>query len=215
VQLLVATTNLGKLREIQALLAGLSLELTTLGDGPPIDAPEETGTTFAENARLKAQYYAGATGRLTVAEDSGLAIDLLGGAPGVESARFGGVELSYPDKFALIYERLAHAPAPIHPPANGPTGRIPGPTARFVCALAIADQGRILFEATGTVEGEIASAPRGDGGFGYDPIFYYPPFGCTLAEAGERKAAVSHRGNAFRHLRSWLISHVLRSSPPP
>jgi XTP/dITP diphosphohydrolase len=198
--LLIATTNQGKLREIRELLGGLPIELRTLEDFPDILAPEETGRTFAENARLKAGYYARATGLVTVAEDSGLEIDALGGAPGVHSARYGGEDSSYPEKFARIYASM---------PADAPR------TARFVCALAVADQDRTIFETRGTVEGEIAPGPRGDGGFGYDPIFYYPPFGCTLAEAGARKSEVSHRGKAFRHLRSWLSSQVLRSSPPP
>ena len=190
-KLAVATTNRGKLREIAELLKGLPIELATLGDWPDVAAPEENGRTFAENARLKALYYAAHTGVLTVAEDSGLEIDALGGAPGIESARFGGVDSTYPEKFNLIYSRLR---------ANGGEG-IP---ARFVCALALAKEGQILFESRGVVEGRIADAPAGTGGFGYDPIFYYPPFGCTLAEAGDQKAAVSHRGEAFRKLRDFL-----------
>ncbi|MQA30428.1 MAG: non-canonical purine NTP pyrophosphatase [Luteitalea sp.] len=217
VRLLVATTNRGKLREIRDLLADLPIELATLDEVPRSEAPEETGRTFAENAQLKARHYASATGLLTVAEDSGLEIDALGGAPGVGSARFGGVNSSYADKFALIYQRLRRpGAAAAHPggaiTAAAATSR---PTARFVCALAVAEGASILFESRGTVEGEIAPKPQGDGGFGYDPIFYYPPLGCTLAEAGRGKGEVSHRGNAFRHLRSWLISQVLRSSPPP
>jgi XTP/dITP diphosphohydrolase len=196
---LIATTNPGKIREIRDLLAGAPIELVTLGDLPPIEPPEETGKTFAENARLKANYYAAATGLPTVAEDSGLEVDAIGGAPGVESARFGGEDTPYPQKFALLYQMLAGRPS----------------TARFVCAVAMVEDGRVVFETRGTVEGEIASEPRGTAGFGYDPIFYYPPFGCTLAEAGSRKSSVSHRGSAFRHLRSWLSSHALRSSPPP
>ena len=134
----------------------------------------------------------------------------------MESARFGGADSSYPEKFALIYRQLEEAARRLPAPRRTPAGTAPpGPTARFVCALAVADRERILYEVRGEVEGEIASAPKGGGGFGYDPIFFYPPFGCTLAEAGERKGAVSHRGNAFRHLRSWLISQLLRSSPPP
>jgi XTP/dITP diphosphohydrolase len=199
-ELLVATTNAGKLREIRELLGDMPIALHTLAEWPGLPAPAETGATFAENARLKALYYAQATGMPTVAEDSGLEIDALGGAPGVHSARYAGEESTYPEKFARIY-------------ASMPDGA--GRTARFVCALALADGDRTIFETRGTVEGEIADAPRGDGGFGYDPIFYYPPFGCTLAEAGARKSAVSHRGKAFRHLRSWLSSQVLRSSPPP
>jgi XTP/dITP diphosphohydrolase len=193
-KLLVGTTNEGKLREVRLLLADLPIELVTLADWPDLAPPEETGRTFAENARIKARYYAGATGVLTVAEDSGLEIDALGGAPGVESARFGGSRASYPEKFALIYERLRAESAA-------------APVARFVCGLALAEHDRIVFEARGTVEGRIASEPRGDGGFGYDPIFFYPPFGCTLAEAGDRKSAVSHRGAAFRMLRAYLETH--------
>ena len=190
--LLVATTNPGKLSEIRPLFEDLPIDLVTLADLPAIEAPQETGRTFMEIARLKAQYYAAATGLLTVAEDSGLEIDALGGAPGVESARFGGVESSYDHKFELIYEGLA---------ARGNPDR----TARFVCAVALAEGAEIRFEALGNVEGTIAAAPTGRGGFGYDPIFYYPPYGSTLAEVdGAKKAAVSHRGNAFRQLRNWL-----------
>jgi XTP/dITP diphosphohydrolase len=193
-RLAVATTNRGKLREIAEMLKGLPLEIVTLADWPDVGPPEENGRTFAENARLKALYYAAHTGELTVAEDSGLEIDELGGAPGIESARFGGPDSTYAEKFDLIYSRLR---------ANGP-GDAAGSPARFVCALALVQDGRILFESRGVVEGRIAPEPRGNGGFGYDPIFFYPPFGCTLAEAGDRKAAVSHRGEAFRALRGFL-----------
>jgi XTP/dITP diphosphohydrolase len=193
-RLAVATTNRGKLREIAEMLKGLPLEIVTLADWPDVAAPEENGRTFAENARLKALYYAAHTGELTVAEDSGLEIDELGGAPGIESARFGGPDSTYAEKFDLIYSRLR---------ANGP-GDAAGSPARFVCALALVRDGRILFESRGVVEGRIAPEPRGSGGFGYDPIFFYPPFGCTLAEAGDRKAAVSHRAEAFRALRGFL-----------
>jgi XTP/dITP diphosphohydrolase len=192
-RLLVATTNPNKVREIRQLLAGAAVDLVTLDAWPGIPAPEETGRTFEDNARAKALYYAAATGELTVAEDSGLVIDALDGAPGVESARFGGAGTSYLAKFALIYDALRA------------TGQ-PGGAARFVCALALAQGGRILFETRGTIEGTIAPAPRGDGGFGYDPIFFYPPYNQTLAEAGDLKAAVSHRGEAFRRLREFLAA---------
>ncbi len=193
-RLVVATTNRGKLKEIALLLDGAPVDLLTLADLPDVAAPEETGRTFAENARLKALYYAQHTGELTVAEDSGLEIDELGGAPGIESARFGGVDSTYPEKFALIYDALRRKKAA-------------GSPARFVCALALVRDGKVIFEARGTVEGEIAPEPRGAGGFGYDPIFFYPPFGCTLAEAGPvRKAGVSHRGAAFRALAAYLRS---------
>jgi XTP/dITP diphosphohydrolase len=189
--LLVATTNAGKLREIRSLLAGAPVDLIALTAWPTLTAPDETGRTFAENARAKALYYARATGALTVAEDSGLEIDALDGAPGIESARFGGVATPYPEKFVLIYDALR---------AKGAATS----AARFVCAVALVHDGEVIFETRGTVEGRIAPAPAGDGGFGYDPIFYYPPFGQTLAEAGDRKAAVSHRGEAFRALRAFL-----------
>jgi XTP/dITP diphosphohydrolase len=192
-ELLVATTNVDKLREIRELLAGLPIRMVTLTDLPAIGAPDETGRTFAENARLKATAYARATGLLTVAEDSGLEVDALGGAPGVESARFGGADSTYAEKFALIYDALR---------ASGADGS----PARFVCALALAQGDDVIFETRGTIEGRIAPAPAGRGGFGYDPIFFYPPFGCTLAEAGDRKSSVSHRGEAFRRLRAFLSS---------
>jgi XTP/dITP diphosphohydrolase len=122
-----------------------------------------------------------------VAEDSGLEIDALGGQPGVESARFGGERTSYPEKFRLLY-------------AEGAAGS----AARFVCALALARRDRVIFEASGIVEGRIAPSPAGEGGFGYDPIFFYPPFGQTLAEAAARKSEVSHRAAAFWRLRAFI-----------
>jgi XTP/dITP diphosphohydrolase len=190
-RLLIATTNPDKIREIRPLLSGLAVELLTLEGWPDVRPPEETGTTFAENARLKASYYAHATGELTVAEDSGLEIDALGGIPGVESARYGGVDSTYPEKFRLLYAALDR-----HGARDSP--------ARFVCALALANPGGIIFEARGMVDGRIAPEPRGSGGFGYDPIFFYPPFDRTLAEVGERKSEVSHRAQAFRALRGYL-----------
>jgi XTP/dITP diphosphohydrolase len=190
--LLVATTNQGKLREIMAILSGLPFELCTLSDWPGAVTPEENGATFEENARAKAVHYATTTRQLTVAEDSGLEIDALDGAPGIESARWGGADAPYPRKFALIYEALR---------AKGAHGS----PARFVCALAlVGGGGEIVFEARGTVEGRIAPAPKGEGGFGYDPIFFYPPLGRTLAEVDSVKSAISHRGAAFRALRQFL-----------
>jgi XTP/dITP diphosphohydrolase len=192
--LLVATTNPNKIREIRQLLAGAALEIVTLAEWPDVIAPEETGITFEENARAKALYYAAATGAVTVAEDSGLSIDGLDGAPGVESARFGGVELPYPEKFSLIAKALREK--------GDAESR-----ARFVCAVALVRGDQVLFETRGTVEGRISPEPKGSGGFGYDPIFFYPPYGQTLAEAGDAKAAVSHRGQAFRALRAYLESN--------
>jgi XTP/dITP diphosphohydrolase len=200
-RLLVATTNTNKVREIRQLLSGAPVQIVTLAQWPDLIAPEETGMTFEENARAKALYYAAATGALTVAEDSGLSIDALDGAPGVESARFGGVDTPYPQKFSLLYEQLARA---------GDADC----TARFVCALALCDGGHLVFETRAAVEGRIAPEPRGDGGFGYDPIFFYPPFGQTLAQAGDRKSLVSHRGKAFGELRRFLGSWFQGSKVP-
>ena len=189
-KLLVATTNRGKLREIAEILRGAPVDLVTLESYRAIPEPDENGTTFAENARLKALYYANATGLASVADDSGLEIDALGRAPGVHSARWHGTD--YTVKFRKIHELLREK-------------GVNGSTARFVCAVALADRGRVVFEATGTVEGEIAAEPRGSHGFGYDPIFFYPPYGKTLAEIElDRKGAVSHRGKAFSALREYL-----------
>jgi XTP/dITP diphosphohydrolase len=190
--LLIATTNPGKLREILAILDGVPFELRTLSEFLAIPEPDETGATFEDNARLKALYYAAQTGLPAVADDSGIEIDALDGGPGVHSARWQGTH--YPAKFAAIYRALA---------ARGLTTS----RARFVAHVALADGGKVLAEARGIIDGEIAPEPRGDHGFGYDPIFYYPPYGCTLGEVdGERKAAVSHRGRAFRQFRDRLMA---------
>jgi XTP/dITP diphosphohydrolase len=194
-RLLVATTNRNKLREIRAIMDGLDIALDGLDAFPPVAEPEETGHTFAENARQKAAYYSTRLGVQVVAEDSGLEIDGLGGEPGVHSARYGGAAAgTYPEKFALVYAGLRDRAAL-------------GCPARFVCALAVGDGLRILFEARGTIEGRINDVPAGDGGFGYDPIFFYPPLNRTLAQLTEHeKTRVSHRGQAFRQLRDHLAA---------
>ena len=193
-QLLVATTNAHKLSEIRSILTGLDIDLVSLSDFPHVIVPDETCDTFVANAREKALHYANATGQLTLAEDSGLEIDGLNGEPGVRSARFNGD--SYPERFKVIYARLANAEQL-------------GCRARFVCALAVARGSNILFETCGSVEGRVANEPSGAAGFGYDPIFHYPPYGKTLAEVSrEEKAAVSHRGKAVRALRNYLASNT-------
>ena len=200
--LLVATTNSGKLREIRELLADVAVDLLTLADLPPLDAPEETGATFEENARLKATYYSTHTGRLTVAEDSGLVIDALGGAPGVHSARYLRPDAPYAERFDEIYRQLEQRPWAER-------------SARFVCALAVAAGNAVVFETTGTVEGEIAASPRGAAGFGYDPIFLFPPYQRTLAEVTrDEKLAVAHRGKAFRALAGWLRARSIDTGTP-
>lgn len=189
-KLLVATTNPGKMREIGGILRHLPVDLVTLDEFPGLPEPDETGATFAENARLKALYYHHTTGLPSVADDSGLEIVALGGAPGVHSARWEGGD--YAVKFQKIYERL-----------DARNAR--GSAARFVCHLALADAGRIVFESEGVIEGRIADEPRGEKGFGYDPIFFYPPLGRTTAELDrDLKATVSHRGKAFAALAGYF-----------
>jgi XTP/dITP diphosphohydrolase len=192
-ELLIATTNPGKLKEIADILAGVPVRLLTLNDCDPVAEPEETGATFADNARLKARYYSEATGFMSVADDSGLEIAALDNAPGVHSARWHGFD--YAEKFRKIQELFRE---------RGVTGS----AARFVCHLAVAHGNRIVFEAEGTIEGEIVAEPRGTNGFGYDPIFFYAPFGRTLAELDQaQKSTVSHRGKAFAALRAHLLAN--------
>ena len=149
-----------------------------------IAACVEDGATFAENAILKAKYYSAYVSDPVFADDSGLEVDALGGAPGVYSARYSGEGATDQSNNRLLLENL-----------RGVTKR----TARFVCRIALVERGRVLGVYSGSVEGAILDAPRGSGGFGYDPLFYYAPFGCTFGEANEeQKAAVSHRGQAFR-----------------
>lgn len=188
-RLLVATTNPNKIREIRPLLAGLAFEIVTLADVAPIPEPDESGATFWENARIKALAYARGSGLFAVAEDSGLVIDGMDGEPGVFSARFLSPDTSYPDRFAEIFRRL-----------QGQSR-----TARFVTGLALARGTEIVFETETTIEGEIALSAAGAHGFGYDPIFRYPPLNLTTAELTDvQKSAVSHRARAFRDLRRWL-----------
>jgi XTP/dITP diphosphohydrolase len=184
--LYACSSNPGKLKDFA--LATIHAEpLPNLRDIVP---PEETGATFEENARLKAVYYSGFTPELVFADDSGLEVDALNGAPGVHSARYAGLRATDDENNELLLRNLAN------------TSRR---SARFVCVLALAYQGQVLETFRRSVEGEILCAPRGHGGFGYDPLFFYPPLGCAFAElAPERKFAVSHRGNALRALAAYL-----------
>ena len=190
--LLVATTNLHKLEEYRAIFSDLPYRLLSLQDIRLDVDVEETGTTFAENAELKARSYAQASGLLTLADDSGLEIDALGGAPGVFSARFAGRDTSYEERFRLILERLKGLPTE----QRG---------ARFRCVIAIAEPSGSTRLVEGVIEGAIADAPRGERGFGYDPIFLVPEIGMTTAElTAEDKNRISHRGRAAQLARVLL-----------
>jgi XTP/dITP diphosphohydrolase len=191
--LLIATTNPNKLREIRPLLAGIACELVSLVDIAPIPEPEETGSTFWENARIKALAYAAGSGLVSVAEDSGLVIDAMNGEPGVLSARFMGASMPYPERFKEIFRRIDGG----------------NRAARFVTALAVARGTEMLFETETTVEGEIAREAAGTHGFGYDPIFWYAPLQCTTAQLPDsEKAVISHRARAFRNLRRHLAQRA-------
>ncbi len=184
-----ATGNPGKLREFRLAGSVLGIEVEPLPGLKSIEAPEETGATFEENAALKAAYYSRFAPGLLFADDSGLEVDALGGEPGVLSARYAG-GLGDDANNALVLERL---------------GDRSDRTARFVCVIAVAEAGVVKATFRGTVEGEILREVRGGGGFGYDPMFYYPPFGCSFGEVdGERKFGVSHRGAASRAMLGWL-----------
>jgi XTP/dITP diphosphohydrolase len=192
----IATKNPGKVREIREVLSEFDLTIESLERFGAIPEPEETGTTFAENARQKALYYARATGQWALADDSGLEVDALGGEPGVYSARY-AAEQAGPDADRDAIDNANNAKV-----LTGLTD-VPDEqrTARFVCHLALADVDGILLEARGTIEGRIGHAPRGDNGFGYDPLFYVPDRGKTTAELPpSEKNAISHRGSALRSL---------------
>jgi XTP/dITP diphosphohydrolase len=196
-RLLIATTNPNKLREIRPLLAGLPCVLVSLADVAPIPEPDETGSSFWENARIKALAYAAGSGLICVAEDSGLVIDAMNGEPGVSSARFMGASTPYPERFTEIFRRIDGG----------------NRAARFVTALAVARGNEILFETETTVEGEIARAAAGTHGFGYDPIFWYAPLQCTTAQLPDsEKAVISHRARAFRDLRRHLAQQAHSSA---
>ncbi len=197
-RILVATTNPGKVRELRALLDD-AVEWKSLADFPGVGEVREDGATFAENARKKALGYARATGLWTLADDSGLEVDALGGAPGVNSARFAGDRPPGAERRAhdrRNTEKLLSLLEGVPPEQR---------TARFVCCLCLAGPEQVLIETRGTVEGLIAREPAGTGGFGYDPVFFVPQLGRTVAQLDdEEKNAISHRGNAMRKLKPLL-----------
>lgn len=194
-QILLATTNKGKIRELRQMLGGEGFQVAGL-EGLPTSEDIETGSTFAENALLKARYYHNLTNLVTVADDSGLEVEALGGAPGIYSARYGGPDATDEDRIAKLLREMKDVPTK-------------GRNARFVCAAAIVwSRGEEVF--TDEVRGSILREPRGSAGFGYDPVFYYEPFGRTFAELDqEEKSEVSHRGRAFRQLVQWLRASKL------
>ena len=192
-ELLIATSNDGKLREAREILKDLGFRLLTLSDWEAIQAVPETGLTFIENASLKATAYAHQARVLTLADDSGLEIDALQGAPGVRSARFLSPDASYEVRNQSLLDQL-----------RGHQNR----AARFVCAIAIADaNGKLLNVSTGTCDGHIATSASGSGGFGYDPIFIPDDFEMTFGELpSEIKNRISHRARALKSAREFLSS---------
>ena len=191
---MVATLNRAKGRELLALLGDVPYEVSLLADLPGATLPEETGATYRENALLKARTGARATGALTLGDDSGLEVDALGGAPGLHSARFGGPGLDDAGRIGLLLERLQGVPSERR-------------TARFRCVIALVDPAGAERVVEGVVDGVIAEAPRGAGGFGYDPVFIYPPLGRTFGEIpAATKHRVDHRSAAIRAVRPLLSS---------
>jgi len=192
--LVIASGNTGKVREFAALLAQLGIDVQPQPDGFEV---EETSSTFAGNARLKAEAVARATGHWALADDSGLSVDALGGAPGIHSAR-------YADSDAARIQRLLHElnEAGAHDPAHR--------SARFTAALALADpSGTVVLEVEGLCPGQILEAPRGEGGFGYDPVFFVPEAGLTFAEMPHsQKALLGHRGRALGSIKKEMLSYL-------
>ena len=186
-ELVVATQNLGKLEEYKVLMMDLPIEVKCLADYDAVEAPEENGRTFASNARFKATYYATKLGGPCIADDSGLEVQALDGAPGVRSARFAGEKATDEEN----NEKLLHI-------MKFQVKR----TCRFRCALAVAlPNGKVLHEVDGICEGMLLHAPLGDGGFGYDPLFWSTELHKGMAEATmQEKNKISHRGKAIRKL---------------
>lgn len=193
--LYAATTNPGKLREFNLIAAHYAegrVEVVAVPGLKNIAPPEETGASFVENAILKAEYYSRFADGLTFADDSGLSVDALQGAPGIYSARYAGPESTDGSNNTKILDVM-----------EGESNR----TARFVCAIAVASGGQSLQTFEDFVEGQLLRESRGPNGFGYDPLFFYPPFDCTFGEApAERKLLVSHRGKAMHRMLAWVLT---------
>jgi XTP/dITP diphosphohydrolase len=199
-ELLVATLNPGKRKEIAGLLAGLPVQVMHLGDLNPMPDCEEDGSSFMENALKKAMHYHRLTGLPTLADDSGLEIDALGGLPGIRSARFAGAGATDADRVRKILGLMEAVP-------DGQR------KARFVCAVAFCRDQQVAFQARESAEGMIIRNPIGDHGFGYDPIFLYPGLGRTFAQLqAEEKSRISHRGKALLRFRDFLFSEAPAAS---
>jgi len=195
-RLLLATTNLKKLKELQDLLSDLPVQCLSLRDFPAVETVEETGKTFEENAGIKALGYAGQTGELTLGEDSGLCCDALDGAPGVYSARFSGEFHSDDANNKKLIAAMADVPE---------NKRM----AHYESVIALAEPGKLIGSDHGQVHGRIVCDPQGCEGFGYDPLFFYPPFGKTFGEVpAAMKHPVSHRGQALRKMRQRLNAYL-------
>lgn len=195
-RLLVATTNSGKVAEYQSLLAGLDVELITLNQAGISQEAREDYNTFAENARSKAEFYVGLSGLITIADDSGLEVDALGGEPGVRSSRYAGANASDNDRVNFLLDKLKGIP-------------VEQRQARFKCVIAIATPDGPLYLVSGECEGTIALKPSGTNGFGYDPIFYLPQYNKTIAEiTPDQKNEISHRGRAAKNARP-ILSDIL------
>lgn len=202
-RILVASTNPGKLAELRAMLDA-EVEWVSLAEFPNLGEVIEDGATFAENARKKALEYAAATGLWTIADDSGLVIDALGGEPGVKSARYSGEKPEAGQRTLLDHRNMAKV---LKLMKDIPKEQR---TARFVCRLCLASREKVLIETEGTVEGLITTEEIGENGFGYDPIFFIPELGRTVAQLeAEEKNSISHRGNAIRKLKP-LLDGLLR-----
>jgi XTP/dITP diphosphohydrolase len=197
-RILIATTNVGKIAELKAML-DLDAEWLDLSYYPEIEEIEEDGETFIENACKKAIGYAGATGQWTIADDSGLQVDALGGEPGVKSARYSGEKTINDDGTLIDHRNIAKVLKLLE---GVPREKR---TARFFCSLALASPERTLIETEGTLEGLITTEEIGTNGFGYDPIFFVPHLNKTVAQlTPEQKNSISHRGKAIRKLKPLL-----------
>ena len=198
-EIVISSRNKEKKRELKALLKGIRIKVLDLNDFPAAPKVKETGKTFEENAELKALKIAKFTKRLTLADDSGLAVKALGGMPGVRSARFAGDDATYGENNRKLLKLLEGVP-------NNKRG------AKFVSVVAIADQRGIVGAVKGECSGRITLAPKGTNGFGYDPVFYSPKFKKTFAElTASQKNSISHRGRALKKARAVILSRLRRS----